>query len=66
MITPKALVETLHGTRWSLVRTPYVRPAGLNELYGISCPASGYCAAVGLTGNGQDTRRRPLAEQGPG
>jgi hypothetical protein len=48
--TPIALGERWNGTRWSLQAVPSPVGAAQNVLYGIACPATDACAAVGTAG----------------
>ncbi len=41
------LAEYWDGTSWSLQATPDPAGAGVSVLKGVSCPAAGFCAAVG-------------------
>ena len=41
------LAEHWDGTSWSLQATPDPAGAGVSVLEGVSCPAAGFCAAVG-------------------
>ena len=41
------LAEHWDGTAWSLQATPDPAGAGVSVLEGVSCPAAGFCAAVG-------------------
>jgi hypothetical protein len=46
---PYPLIEAFNGTEWTLAAAPY--PAGVQSavLSSVSCPTSGFCAAVGTT-----------------
>jgi hypothetical protein len=42
-----ALIEQLSGGKWAVVSDPAVAKATDSPLAGVSCPAAGFCAAVG-------------------
>jgi hypothetical protein len=44
-LTPHTLAELWNGGRWSVLRTP--NPPGGEALFGVSCPSSTACIAVG-------------------
>jgi hypothetical protein len=43
--TPRPLAETWDGSAWTLLPSP--PPSRLGELSSVSCPAAGFCVAVG-------------------
>ncbi len=55
------LAEAWHGTSWKVQRTP--DPAGGSPGFtGVSCPAAGFCAAVGSYSNPRTLLGTPFAE----
>ncbi len=42
-----ALIEVLSGGTWTIASNPAVRGATASPLAGVSCPAAGFCVAVG-------------------
>ncbi len=59
------LIETFNGTSWAVVSSPnqYMGDTSANnELDGVSCTNSSFCAAVGYAGNGTTSSFVTLAE----
>jgi hypothetical protein len=46
------LVERWNGTRWSTQPTPKMTPGLFNYLFGVSCPSTSACTAVGRDAHG--------------
>jgi hypothetical protein len=59
------LSERRSGPHWSVARTPARPGARANLLFGVSCPATTACTAVG-SAVGRSGRSRPLAERWDG
>ena len=46
--TDQTLIETWNGSNWSIASSPNASSPNGNDLYGVSCPSSTDCVAVGF------------------
>jgi hypothetical protein len=62
-VTPtKTLVESWNGTAWTIVPSPSKAGTSINALFGVSCPSTATCTAVGNYGG--NASRKTLIELG--
>jgi hypothetical protein len=50
------MIQHWDGSAWSIVDSPNTSPSDSNKLYGVACPSSSDCWAVGLVDNGTVTQ----------